>query len=149
MPLKANWSRNHIFNDAWIDELSTIATLGYAAELKIYTIDITEPVFDPITGTYTGGTGETTVWSGSGRVQPISSASNINNNASDTLVQKFRFQISARTIDIRPDMYLVVTACSNNPVLLNYKYVIDEVADSSNLIERTFTAHVDTEVVNS
>jgi len=149
MPRLPGWNRTNVFNAAWMNELETVPQYFYAAKIEIYSVDATDPVFDPVTGTYTGGSGETTFWEGSARVQPINKAQNVSNNASDTLVQQFRFQITQRDLDLRPNMYVRVTECENNNVLLAYRYVIDEVADSSNLIERTFTAHVDTEVVKS
>ena len=61
-------------------------------------------------------------------------------------MQNVQFQCSALHLDLKPNMYVAVTECENNPVLTGYQYMIDEVIDSSNPIERTFMTHVDVEV---
>ena len=145
MPIKPGWSRVQIFTQAWVKALEHVPALGYAATIDIYKLDNANAVLNPKTGKYTGG-GKTTLWSGKARVQPRGGAKNTANNAADTTVQNVQFQCSALHLDLKPNMYVAVTECENNPALMGYQYMIDEVIDSSNLIERTFMTHVDVEV---
>ena len=144
-PIKTGWSRDHIFSSAWVASLSPVPALSYAATMELYTIDRGSPVFDPVTGKYTGGA-RTVVWHGPCRVQHRRSPRNTTNSAADTEVQTVQFQFSGLHVDVATNMYVSVTECLNNPTLIKYRYVVDGVADSSNLIERTILTHVDLEV---
>lgn len=86
------------------------------------------------------------------RVQPIRAALQKDNNATDTRTQTVLVSIpidTGRELDLRPRHRAVITECALMPVLTNFLYVVSEVMDSGNAIERTFYFTVDIEAVLS
>lgn len=89
---------------------------------------------------------ETALYTGVARIQPARMARK-NPEIGDTRVdQTTRFQVLLNDTDFKAEtMYVRVTACPLNPALVNGAvYSLIETTDSSNPIERTFSAVVDT-----
>jgi len=117
------------------------------AAIAIYEV-VGEPVYDTATDTWTA---ETTTWyTGRARVQPISSAFQAAASGNSTSVQKtlFSIPIAQIALELRTDLLVAVTASPLNTSLLAYSFVISEVLDSSNPIEKTFycTSNLETVV---
>ena len=146
MPLKSGWTHT-LFNKRWQDELHTATQKAYVAKVEIFSVDVSDAVFDPDTGEYTYPNDKVVHYSGPARVQPIRSANKVNSGAYDTRTQAVLFSISDLSLDLKLDWQVRVTECELNPVLTRYKYVIEELMDSQNLVERTFITKVDQEVV--
>ena len=86
------------------------------------------------------------------RIQPVRSANPKPNSVADTQVQVVLVSIPigvGRTLDLRPKHRAFVVESVNMPSLSNFLFVVQEVMDSSNAVERTFYFTVDTEVVVS
>ncbi len=146
MPIQTGWTHT-LFNKRWQEELHTATQKAYVAKVEIFSVDTSDAVFDPNTGEYTYPNDKVVHYSGPARVQPIRSSNKVNSGAYDTQTQAVLFSISDPSLDLRLDWRVVVTECALNPVLTQYKYVIEELMDSQNLVERTFITKVDQEVV--
>lgn len=134
-----------LFDQRWVDRLSPSVETSMVASVQFYDPNSGTATYDPVTGTYT--TTPTVVYSGKARVQPVRSAS----DAADTTVQSVLVSIPiavGKTLDLRPYHRGKVTSSPLNPTLLNFVYVVKEVMDSSNPLERTFYFTVDQEAVN-
>lgn len=84
------------------------------------------------------------------RVQPLRSAVPHERSINDTRTQTVLVSIPidiGKTLDLRPKHRGVVVQCDLLPILTNYLFVVAEVLDSSNPIERTYQFTVDIEVV--
>ena len=137
-----------IFTQEWVDRLAPVPKLAYAATVKVFDPNTGDLVFVPGTDgeppRYTGD--HTTIYAGPARVQPLRQGVLQVNNADDTVVQSVLVSITGASLDIRPKHRMTVTSAPLNPVLKAYEYVVHEVMDSSNPIERTVLCKVDTEV---
>lgn len=146
-PLVNGWSRSKPFNKVWQEHLHPSTELTYNAEIEIWYTPLTgtgEPTFDPETGTYDypNDLEDEIVYTGNARVQPLRTAT----EKGGTQIQPILVSVSELDLDVRPKHLMKVLSCAENPVLKNYKYVVYEVTDSSNLIERTFYVKQDVEV---
>lgn len=133
MGLSTDRGKEQIFSDRWI------AALAKASERFMRdTVDF----LDPITKT-------PILEHCPARIQPIRSAVPLPNGVNDTQQQAVLVSIPislGRDLDLRPHHRAAVTVCDNMPVLKNFLFVVDEVLDSGNAVERTFVFKVDLEV---
>lgn len=147
MPLNRT---NTLFTQRWVDRLKGVPESAMVASVVFYDPDTSQAVYNPATGTYTST--PTTLWTGQARVQPIRSAATRENNANDTTVQSVLISVpidAGLTFDLRPKHRGRVLTSPLNPLLTKFVYVVQEVLDSSNPIERTFVFSVDQEVTDA
>ena len=119
------------------------------ATVVIYDPEVSEAEYDYDTGTWVGGTVDA-VYTGKARVQPIRGTSSVNQNANDTTVQSVLISIPigiGKNLDLRPKHRARVTSAPLNPTVTKYVYVMQEVVDSSNPLERTFVFRVNQEQI--
>lgn len=140
-----------IFTQGWVDRLAPATLRTMPAEVEFYDPDLSEAVYDPATNSYIGGT-VTSLYRGMARVQPIRSTSSVNNNANDTTVQSVLISIPiafGKDLDLRTEHRGRVWSAPLMPVLTKFVYVVQEVIDSANAIERTFVMRVDQERIQN
>ena len=121
------------------------------ATVLIYDPDTGEATWDYTTGTWTSDP-ITELYNGKCRVQPIRGTSSVNQNANDTTVQSVLISIPigiGKNLDLRPEHRARVTADVLNPTTMAYVYVMQEVVDSSNPLERTFVFRVNQEMIDN
>lgn len=116
------------------------------ASIEVFFQELGDAEYDTETGEFTYPTDEVIIFSGNARIQPIRMARTVNNNAADTTIQTVRVQVAAPDLVLRPNYKMRVTSSPLNKTLTKFRYVVYDVMDSSNPIERTFDATVDTEV---
>lgn len=138
-----------LFSQEWVDGLKQVPQSAMVATVQFYDPNTGTAVYDPVENEYT--TVPTVIGPSSipARVQPIRSASQKNSaTANDTSVQTVLVSIpidAGREIDLRPRHRGKVLTSPLLPLLANFVYVVQEVLDSSNPIERTFYFSVDQE----
>lgn len=137
-----------LFSLAWQARHAKQVERAMIAEIAIYEV-VGEPVYDTETDTWDA---ETTTWyTGKARVQPISSSFHAYTPGNDTSVQKtlFSIPVAQMALELRPALQTAVTSSPLNTSLLAYAFVISELLDSSNPIEKTFycTSNLETVVV--
>lgn len=138
-----------LFDQRWVDRLSPSVEGSMVATVQFYDPETGTSVYDPETGTYTST--PTVLYAGKARVQPIRSALDKSNGGNDTTLQTVLVSIpisAGKTLDLRPWHRGRVTLSPLNPTLVNFVYVVKEVLDSSNPLERTFHFTVDQEATN-
>ena len=151
-PLVTGWSSKRPMNTVWQAHLAPSTKRAYNAEIEVWYTPLTgdedvAPTFDPETGDYTYPEehADEILYTGMARVQPVRTAT----EKVGTQIQPLLISVDQLDLDIRPKHMVRVIACAENTVLTAYKYVVTEVTDSSNLIERTFYVKQDAEVVPS
>lgn len=134
-----------LFTQAWVDGLRASVESAMVATITIYVV-VGEPAYNPTTDTWTES--RTTYYTGKARIQPIRSTQVAEAPGNTSSIQGVRVQIPVTELsdDLRPGMRLDVTASPLNATLLDFSYVISDVVDSSNPIERTLEAKIDQEV---
>lgn len=137
-----------IFNPAWVAALRGTPESAMAATVLIYDPNSSGRVYNPDTDTWTDV--QTPVWTGKARVQPLRSANNKDQPGNETTVQTtlVSIPVDAVTEDFRPGLQMDVLTAPLNPALLTYQFVLQEIMDSSNPLERTLMFTVDQETVN-
>lgn len=138
-----------LFDQAWADNLKGVPELGMKATIRLYDPNVSQVVYNPVTDTWTDV--ETTLYSGKARVQPLRSAAAKAQGGNDTSVQTVLMSIpiaASLALDIRPAYQVEVLTATLNPSLVGYEYVVTEIVDSSNPLERTFLCTVNQETVN-
>lgn len=145
MPIRSGWSRASIFNKAWQEELNRVTEAWMPAKIQVFFQELGDAVYNTDTGEFTYPTAEKIIYDGKARVQPIRMARNVSNNAADTIVQAVQFQVPDITLDNAVNYRVRVLECALNETLTSFHYTITDIVDSSNPIERTFVASVDTE----
>lgn len=143
VPLVKGWSRTNPFNTTWQQHLSNAAQVAMNAEIEVFYTNIGEAEFDPETGDYIYPESEELLYVGKARVQPIRAAV----DRDQTQIQTVLVSIPDLDIDVRPKHKMRVLSCAENVSLSKYKYVVHEVVDSSNMLERTFYVKADIGVV--
>lgn len=136
----------NVFSQRWVDGLKHVPESGMVAQIEMYTLG--ERVYNEATNQYDYT--KTVLYAGKARVQPLRSANPrvIPNNA--TTVQTVLISLPIDAVldkDIRPSVQVRVTASPLNPALTKYQYVLKEIMDSSNPLERTFLSEVNQEAV--
>lgn len=143
MPLVAGWSSTSPYNTVWQSHLSPSTHRAYNAEIEIvYTNISDDATFNPDTGDYEYSDIETVVYSGPARIQPLRTAS----DRGQTSVQTVLFSIADLSVNVLRKYRVRVISCAENVNLSRYKFVVSEITDSSNPLERTFYAVQDIEV---
>lgn len=133
-----------LFSSRWVAGLAPVAEAAQTATVRVFTPG--PRTYDPDTDTWTSPDVEHYV--GKARVQPVRSATDVRKTGDSTTIQRVRVQIPVGSVpQIRPDMQMRVTQCVLNPALLTYQFVVVEIVDSSNPVEQTFEATVNTETV--
>lgn len=151
MPLKPYGSPATIFTQRWQDELAPVAESAMAATIRIYDPRISEAGWDFELGEYVGGTGPTTIYSGSARVQPLRSATEKAQPGDTALTQAVLVSVPiGKAEGLVFDTFHLgeVTSAHLNPDLLRFVYSVREVVDSSNPFERTLLFSVNQEAVH-
>ena len=132
MGLSTNFDKGDIFSPEWVARLSSVPER---------TMNATVEFLDPAT--------RTVILTTKARVQPVRSSNPKPNSVADTQQQVVLVSIPisvGKNLDLRPRHRAAVKACVNMPTLTKFVYVVQEVLDSSNAIERTFYFMVDIEV---
>lgn len=135
MGLSTNFDKNEIATPEWVARIAPSPERFMPATVEF---------LDPET--------ETVLLTSPARVQPVRSSNPKPNNVADTQQQVVLVSIPialGRTLDLRPKHRAAVTVCGNMPLLTNFLYVVQEVMDSGNAVERTFYFMVDIEVTPS
>lgn len=130
-------SRN-LFTSGWQSGLVPGQVAAQSATVKVFTRTVTYVNNLPVVV-------ETQLYSGEARVQPVRTPRR-NPEVGDTREdQMVRFQLKLNSLELSADtMFVRVLTCPLNPALVNGDvYVLREVTDSSNPVERTFEAVVD------
>lgn len=152
MGLKRN--ERTLFSPAWQEALRGAPESAMDATVLIFDTNTTGDVYNPDTDTWTRvvttvygpGVGDVT---GKARVQPLRGTNTIEQSGNETGVQTVlvSLPIATKAIDFRPDMRLNVLTSRLNPSLVHYQFVLTDIVDSSNPIERTLMFSVDQETV--
>jgi hypothetical protein len=144
MGLRVQAKPGDLFTAAWVGAVKSVPERGMAASIRLYELS-GEPVYNPTTDEWS--TPETTLYSGKARVQPLRSANlkKVAGNETTTITYLFSVPIENAGLDIRTGQQVEVTDSPLNPSLETYLFVVSEIADSSNPVERTFMAVVNQE----
>lgn len=141
-----------IFSPAWVKALRGAPEASMDASIRIFDPNLEGAILDPETNEYIvnpiifyGAEGTL----GKARVQPLRSANQQNNPGNPTTVQYVLFSIPVayQALDLRPGLQVRVLTSELNPSLTKYLFVIHEVLDSSNPIEKTFICTANQEIV--
>lgn len=135
-----------LFSQTWVDALRGAPESAMVAAVRIYDPNTNNAILDKATNTYINAF---TIWyDGIGRVQPLRSANLQNNAGNPTTVQTvlFSIPIANKALDLRPGLQATVLSSPLNPTLTKYQYVISEILDSSNPIEKTFLCTANQEI---
>lgn len=127
-----------LFSATWRDAIKGSVELTQIATVRIVNPNISGSVYDADTDTWTDSDQE--VYVGKARVQPLRTAAQTYNPGDVTQVQVYLFSLpiaETEGIDFRPDFEATVTVSPLNPALLTYRFVLTEIGDSSNPVERT------------
>lgn len=133
-----------LFTPEWVQAVRSAPESGMAATGRVYRAK--RGPYDPATNDYTliYDYDITTKM----RVQPLRSATPriIPNNTTDVQTVLFSVPVDALLgVDLRTGDQARVLSAPLNPVLANYTYVVFEIMDSSNPVERTFLCRMDQE----
>lgn len=130
---------HQIFTERWQKGLVKGRTAAMPATVKVFTRTL-------VTTNNTTTSVETAVYEGSARVQPVRQVRQNSEPGDLAFDQTVRFQLTLSGLLLVPEsMFVRVTACVLNPALVNGNvYTLKETTDSSNPIERTFEATVET-----
>ncbi len=146
MPLRATYPP--LFSQPWVDELKTSPELSQVATVTIVNPKSSQRVYNALLDTWT--TAAVTAYTGPARVQPLRSASAREVRGNETTTQTFLFSLPiglSEGVDFRTGFIATVTESPLNAALLNYQYVLTEITDSSNPVERTLVFTVNQETV--
>lgn len=146
MPLKSSYGP--LFSPAWVAALAPSAQAAQVATVRIYDPNVSQTVYDPIANTWVTATTE--VYFGAARVQPLRGANQAPSTGNDTRVQSVLFALpiaATSALDFRTGLQAQVIDSPLNPSLLGYQYVLVEIMDSSNPVERTLIFTVNQETV--
>lgn len=147
MALNRPWSRD-LFTQAWVDNLSPSVERSMPDEVQFYDPETAEAIYDPVTNSYISV--PEILLTCKARVQPIRSAAQKDRAADSTTVQTVLVSIPialGKNLDLRPHHRAKVLSAPLMPVQTKFIYVVREVMDSSNPIERTFYFDVNQEAV--
>lgn len=141
-----NAAKKPLFSDEWAEGLRTSVESGMIASVRLFEPG-GEGVWDPITNDWTEPR-PVTLYEGKARVQPIRAAADKAVPGNATTVQSVLVSVprEATALDIRPGQQVRVTAAAMNPQLTEFLFVVHEVLDSSNPLEKTFYCKVNQEV---
>ena len=137
--------RDHtLFSELWQQGLRAVPESGMAAKIAVYVREVTYVNNAPtVVKTYVYGNTS----GAKARVQPLGTATKAEEVGDTTFVQRVLFSIplGGNTGTLNPEsMFVDVIESELNPELVGPVFVLREVVDSSNPIERTFIGEVDT-----
>ncbi len=138
-----------LFTARWQAGMAPAMRSAMPATLRIFRVGT--PVYVPATNSYTDAS--TTLYGGStgapGRVQPLRSSrfevAPMDSSYWQTVLISVPIE-DVQAVDFRPGDQARVLASPLNPAIENYQYVVDEIIDSSNPLERTLLCNVSLEV---
>lgn len=134
-----------IFTQRWQDGLATARRATMPATLRLFRVGT--PVYIPETNSYTDAS--VTLYEGVGRVQPLRSSRNEPSPMDTAYWQTVLLSVpiqDVQTVDFRVGDQGRVLESPLNFAIEDYQYVIDEIIDSSNPLERTLLCSVSLEV---
>lgn len=134
---------HRLYTPKWQAGVSRAAETAYSADFTIYKVG--ESVYDAVTDTWTEVT--TTWYTGPARVQPLRTTRVDAQPGNTTTVQAVLVSIPVdeNTIDFRPGLLGLATSVPLNPSAEMYRYILVDVVDGSNPMERTLMFRVDQE----
>lgn len=141
-----NAAKKPLFSDEWAEGLRFSVESGMIASVHLFEPG-GEGVWDPDINDWTEPE-PVTLYEGKARVQPIRAAADKAVPGNATTVQSVLVSVprEATALDIRPGQQVRVTAAAMNPQLTEFLFVVHEVMDSSNPLEKTFYCKVNQEV---
>lgn len=142
--LKSN--SRYLFSPEWVEALRGAPESAMAGVIRIYDPATLSAILDKETNTYI--TNYVPIYDGDARIQPLRSANreNVAGNATTVQTVQFSIPIAYKSLDLRPGLQVTVMDSPLNPTLTKYQFVISEVLDSSNPIEKTFVATSNQEI---
>lgn len=133
-----------VFTPEWQARYKGVPERAMNCQIEIYRVLDAE--YDPDTDTWSDS--EVIDYTGKARVQPLRSTRWITPDGNDAPVMTVLFSIP---VDTAPTLYVSqqvrVTVSPLNPDLLRYPFVVGEIMDSGNIIERTFLCTVNQESI--
>lgn len=135
-----------LFSEAWVQALRGAPESAMSAAVRVFDPKSHTAVYDAAENDYTVDL--VSIYQGKARVQPLRSAGQVSDPINPTTVQAVlvSIPIANKALDLRTGLQMFVLASPLNPTLVNYKYVISEIMDSSNPIEKTFLCTVNQEL---
>lgn len=127
-----------IFSPEWVATVGEIFGALMNCEIEVYIPG--EPVYNPVTNTYT--TPETSVLTSIARVQVVRSGERSIAPGDDSETQVYQFQIPLNATVINDTMQVRVTDGGLNPELETYTFYVIEYFNSGTSFEKTFYATV-------
>jgi len=134
-----------LFTPEWVQAVKTAPESGMTATVRLY--KEVRGAFDPSTNDYAKTVTE--YYTGKARVQPMRETRFVAQPNDSASVQKVlvSFPIDDLLgVEVPMDAQLRVTKCVLNPVLTKNQFIITDLMDSSNPVERTFMFQVIQEV---
>lgn len=134
-----------LFTQEWVDGLKGVPESGMAAQIKII-IPGEDTGWDEATNTPITAP-DVVLYTGKARVQPIRSANQkaVPTNSTSVQTVLFSIPIAVKSLALKLHYQVRVIDSPLNPTLTSYVYVLSEVLDSSNPLEKTFYCTVDLE----
>lgn len=133
-----------LFTSKWQTGLKPAPESGMKGKIAVYTRTVTYVNNVPtVVKSYVyGGAG---AQAAKARVQPLGVVSKNVEPGDTAYVQRVLFSVPIANLSLKPEeMYVDVIDGGLNPELVGPVFLIEEVLDSSNPIERTFITRVDT-----
>lgn len=132
-----------IFTPEWRDRYAPQTERGMVAAIRLF--EVGEREYDAETDTWTEV--ETVIYEGKARVQPLRSSSRrtVPGNTTEVITFLVSVPYGATELDISLGQHMRVTDGGLNTALTTYKYVVSEITDSSNPIEKTFMVQTNQE----
>lgn len=134
-----------IFTQEWVDGLKHVPESGMAATIRIF-VPGKETGWDSTTNTPILAP-DVVIYEDKARVQPIRAASQkaVPTNTTSVQTVLFSIPIENKALDLKMSYQVRVLEAPLNPTLVKFKYVLSELLDSSNPLEKTFYCTVDLE----
>lgn len=134
-----------IFTQEWVDGLKRVPESGMAATIRIF-VPGKETGWDSTTNTPILAP-DVVIYEDKARVQPIRAASQkaVPTNTTSLQTVLFSIPIENKALDLKMSYQVRVLEAPLNPTLVKFKYVLSELLDSSNPLEKTFYCTVDLE----
>lgn len=142
-----NYKPVTLFNPAWVEALRGAPESAMAATVVIFDPHESSRVYDAETDEWIEF--QTVVYTGKARLQPIRNAGKWDSSGNDTSVQGVlvSIPIAESATNFRPGQQLNVLTAPLAPALLTYQFVLSDIVDSSNEIERTLAFTINQESV--
>lgn len=135
-----------VFTQAWQDGMAATTRTTMPATVRLFRKD-PERVYNPVTNTYDEI--PTELYTGVGRVQPLRSSRFEPAPMDSSYWQTVLISVpiaDVKDVDFRVSDQGRVLEAPLNPAIQNYQYVVTEIIDSSNPLERTLLCSVSLDV---